>query len=163
MTYIRKELYLLKDFDFKIDIKKKKEVKPQDKFLIVIDVVNNDNGIFCLTTSLKGEISSTYKPLLVNNCNPLKDMHFFKFSDNKICANFNFNTQTYVNGVPSNVFEDSIVTLYQKYNNTGKAKNMGLITKEHFLSLLSCLCQSKFLSRELKARLQQIGEEESLS
>ena len=63
--------------------------------------------------------------------------------------------------MPSNVFEESVATLYQLYNINSKADKKGKVKDDVFLSLLSCLCQSKFLDRNLKARLHAIGEEES--
>ena len=161
MTYCRKELYLLQDFDFDIIQNQTKKYEPQSKFLIVIDVVNNDNGIFCLTTSLRGKNSSLIVPKLTDRCTPMEDTHFFKFDECQICDSFKFDVQTYVQGKPSNVFEESIVTLYQTFNKKLKSENKGSLKNDIFLSLLSCLCQSKFLDRNLKSRIQIIGEQES--
>ncbi len=160
MTYCRKELYLLKDFDFNI-IEPKKDSTPQDKFLIVLDVINNDNGIFCLTTSLTGKNSSLIVPQLISQCTSITNAHFFKFDDCNICDSYSFDLQTYVQGMPSNVFEKSIATLFQKYNVNGKAEKVGKLKDDVFLSLISCLCQSKYLDRNLKKRLHEIGDEES--
>jgi hypothetical protein len=167
MTYIRKELYFIKDFDFSISDPKRKasaSASPpilQNKFLIVLHVENHDMGIYCLTGSLRGEITSLFVSKLVDECNAIDAGHFYKFDNTNICDAFSFDVQTYLVGHPGNVFEESIVTLYQLYNIKGKAVKKGILKDEIFISILKCLKESDYLEGNLIIKLQKIYDEET--
>lgn len=163
MTYLKKELYLIKDFDFTVSESKKKATPPptQNKFLIVLHVENHDNGIYCLAASLRGEIAKLIVPKLESECNPIDDGHFYKFSHNNICDSFSFDVQTYLKGHPGDVFEQSIATLYQLYNVKGKAEKKGLLKDEIFISILECLKESDYLDGNLISKLKKIHADET--
>lgn len=163
MTYIRKELYFIKDFDFTLTEPKRKGSIPQDKFLIVLHVENHDKGIYCLAASLRGDGAKRVVPKLVDECNDIDEGHFYKFDHNNICDVFSFDVQTYLVGHPSDVFEESIATLYQLYNVKGKAEKKGLLKDEIFISILKCLKESDYLDGNLIAKLKEIYNQETKS
>jgi hypothetical protein len=161
MTYLRKELYFIKDFDFTLTEPKRKGAKPQNKFLIVLHVENHDMGIYCLAASLRGPSSSLVVPKLIEECNPIEEGHFYKFNQTAICDSYSFDVQTYLVGHPSDVFEESIATLYQLYKVKGKAQKMGVLKDEVFISILDCLKESDYLDGNLLAKLKKIHAEET--
>lgn len=160
MTYIRKELYLIKDFDFTLTEPKRKGATPQNKFLIVLHVENHDRGIYCLAASLRGDVAKLIVPQLTDECNAIDDGHFYKFDTNDVCDVFSFDVQTYLVGHPSDVFEESIATLYQLYNVKGKAERKGILKDDVFTSILDCLKESDYLDGNLIAKLKKIHADE---
>jgi hypothetical protein len=161
MPFSRKELFYIKDFDFQAVDPKRKSATPENKFLIVLDNIENNMGIFCITASLRGKTASLIPPKLTENCQAIEEGHFFTFSDNAVCADYTFDVKTFVRGFPGDVFEESVATLHQAYSMKDKAKKLGTLTHEHFMSVLSCLCESEYLDRKLRKRLREIAEEEA--
>lgn len=124
MSYQRKELHLIEKFDLKLTDGKDGIEQFRDKYLIVLDVENHDQGLYVLTTSLSNKHHIAIQ--LVDTCNKHAQYHYYKFDCQDICDTYTFKKQTYLSGNRGDVFNLSIADLSTRYK-PKHSKKKGLI------------------------------------
>lgn len=157
MSYQRKELHHIENFDLKLTDGKDRALRFKDKYLIVLDVENHDKGLYILTTSLSTKFDVAIQ--LTDTCNKLPTHHFYKFECQDICDTYTFKKQTYLSGKRGDVFSLSIAELSSKYR-PKHSKKKGVVKDEIFISILKCLKDSDFLTGETLDRIENLYKEE---
>jgi hypothetical protein len=158
MSYQRKELHLIENFDLKLtDGKDTRSQRFKDKYLIVLDVENHDKGLYVLTTSLSNKPYISMQ--LLDTCNKHDTHHFYKFDCQDICDTYTFKKQTYLSGKRGDIFNLSIAELSNLYK-PKYSKKKGVIKDEVFISILECLKESDFLMGETIKKLESLYNEE---
>lgn len=157
MSYQRKELHHIEKFDLKLTDGRERTVRFKDKFLIVLDVENHDEGLYVLTTSLKSKPEIRIQ--LLDTCNKKRLFHYYKFGCNNACDTHSFTDQTFLSGKRGDVFRLSIAKLSELYK-PDYSRRKGTVKDDVFIEILKCLKESDLLENDVRDKIKTIHDEE---
>lgn len=129
--------------------------KSKNKFLIILDCIEESSIILSLTTSqdfIPDRLLEKGEPCIHE---PINNIHSYHFPQGlPICINgFAFRKPTFITIGRSQIMTRKLDHINSTYIEKGKVELMGKLIPEHYFNLLKCIAQSRYVTNNIKKQI----------